>query len=466
MRPLFELIPRRLRTREPWLLLLGFAALFGVYGTLVHPVVQNGDAAVYTEQVANRVFGERAIHIGYVLLGVIFHAILPLQIDRAMNLMALTVGLGGAFALYSAAKRLGSWQAGVGSVLLLLCGTSYVRGMVLSEVDILSAGTVMISFALYVRKRTLLAGLAFGAAMLATPVTATFLPMFLFTFAVSERGIWATVRAQTIRVLLFGLAALLVYLPFVAWQWQSYVYGGRSVTTSAHMPFDAWRQIERGAHFFMLNSWAVLVLYLAGVISSLTDRRLWRRDQPAIGLLLSVISTTFLADRTADVPVHLPSLALLSLVSVLFLQRLAFASKMVWVIPLCAFALMGPTAFATTRREVDRHLEMRARYREMRSQSEPLRAMLVGFPEGFTNERFFEHYAYGISYTGLVPTLREFRSNLNQIRTGRERFVIYFVHGIPGEVQRALQERYELADRVVQGVRYHTLVPREPAGSP
>ncbi|MEO8902864.1 MAG: hypothetical protein ABI627_15185 [Polyangiaceae bacterium] len=457
---MLRLIPGRWRKREPWLLLAGFAVLSGVYGTLVHAVVQNGDAAVYTEQVANRVFSERAIHIGYVLLGVVFHAILPLQIDRAMNVMALTVGLGGALALYWAAKRLGSWQAGVGGVLLLLCASSYVRGMVLSEVDILSAGTLMISYALYLAKRTVLAGIAFGAAMLTTPVTASFLPLFVFTFAVDERGAWQTVRVQFLRLLCFGLVALVVYLPFVAWQWQSYVYGGRSLTTSSTVPFNAWKQVERGARFYMLNSWALLTLYLAAIVGALTDRNLWRRDQPVIGLALSVILTTLVADRTKDVPVHLAALPVLSLVSVLFLQRLASASKMVWAVPVVAFALMGPMAFVTTDREVDVHLKMRARYREMRDKSLPLRAMLVGFPEGFTNERFFEHYAYGISYTGLVPTLAEFRASLSQIRTGPEQFAIYFVHGIPADLRRALQDRYSATDRVLQGVNYHALVPR------
>ncbi|MEI9937674.1 MAG: hypothetical protein WDO69_10685 [Pseudomonadota bacterium] len=456
----FRFVPARLRHAEFWLVAFGFTGLACVYATLMHDVVQNGDAAVYTEQVQQHVFDDRAIHIGYMLLGSVFHALLPLQIDRAMNVMALTFGLAAALALYLTAKHLGSRWAGVASVLLLLCSGSYVKSMVLSEVDILSAALVMISYAFYLHRLNVAAGATFGLAMLTTPVTATFLPLFVLTFAIDEDGAWPTVRVQFMRVLWFGLVALAVYAPFVIWQRQSYFYGGRSVTTSAYFPFDAIAQLERGAHFFMANSWALLALYFAGIVSALTDKSLWRRDQVALGLLLSVLLTALLADRTGDVPVHLPSLAPLALIAVLFLNRLASASKAVWAVPISAFLFMAPSAYLAAQQQVNTQLTLRRRYKAMRAQSEPLRAMLAGFPEGFTRQRFFEHYAYGTSYIGLVPTIAELRARLPQLRSGPEEFVIFFVRRVPRDVERALKDRYELADREVQGAHFKALVPR------
>jgi hypothetical protein len=460
MGDLLRVVPKRLRTPEPWLLALAFAGIFFAYSALVQPVVQNGDAAVYTEQVQNRVLDERTIHIGYVLLGIVFHKLLPLQIDRAMNFMALAVGLAGAAALYGAGRVLGSWWAGVGGVLLLLCSGSYVRGMVMSEVDILSAGLVMVSYALYVGRLTIVAGLVFGAAMLATPVSASMLPLFVFTFRIDGQAFCGTIRRQFLRVLPFGLVALAVYLPVVLWHWNNYVYGGRSLTTSSTIPFDAMKQVARGAHFFMTNSGVLIALYATGIVSALTDKRLWRLDQPAIGLVLSVILTTFAADRTADVPVHLPSLAVLSLLTALFLYRVSRVTSTVWVVPVTAFALMGPGAYQLARRDVDAQLGLRARYQEIREQGRPLRVMLVGFPEGFTRERFFEHYAYGVSYTGLVPTIQEFRSRLKEVKSGPEEYAIYFVHNIPGDVQRALDGRYEQVQRRAAGATFRVLTPR------
>lgn len=458
-------VPARFLSSEPLWIAFGLGILVWAFAPLIQPVVQNGDAAVYTEQVQQHAFNERAIHIGYVLIGSVFR-LLPMQIDRAMNVMALSFGLAALFALYAAGKVFGSRVAGFAGVLLLLGCKSYVRAMVLSEVDILSATLVMISYALYVRKQNLLAGAGFGLAMLTTPVTATFLPMFLFTFALDPRGPRATFRAQFLRVLWFGLVAMAVYLPFVVWQRQSYFFGGRSVTTSGTSPFDAMAQIERGAQFFYINAWPLIPLFCAGILSALSDRELWRRDQPGLALVLTLVLTALLADRTGDVPVHLPALALLCLTTALFLRRVASATRMVWAIPVSAFLLLAWPARRAASHEVDVQLALRERYRAMRERSQPLRAMLAGFSAGFSKQRFFEHYAYGISYTGMVPTIAELRHRLPELKSGTEQYVIYFVGNIPRDVRNALAERYEEGEVRLEGVRFRTLTPTQAAPAP
>jgi Glycosyltransferase family 87 len=448
-------LPARFRKREPWLELLVFLALFALYATLIANVVQNGDAAGYNEQIESGVFAAREIHVGYMALGAAFRALLPLPTDAALNVMALSFGFAALGALYLTAKRWGSRPAAVGSVLCALCSFDYVRSMVLSEVDILSASLVIIAYACYALQRPILAGAVFGVAMLSTPVTLSFVPLFVFTFALDPRGPGVTVRVQFFRVLRFGLAGLIVYMPWVVWHWHAYFWGKRGVFTSPYAPFHGQEQITRCLEVFKDNAWGLLPWFFAGLIAALWDRRRWQQDQPAIGIVLSVITTTLLVDRAGDVPVHLPTFPLVGLIACLFLDRLATASRLVWAVPWCAFLLMGVPAYLSSRTEVEDRRQLWKTYTEIRDQSRPLPAMLVDLPKGFSTHRFFEHYAQG-----TAPSLVEFRRQLRALRSGPEEYVIYFAARIPKDIEGELRERYVSTVRVVNGDSYRVLVPR------
>jgi hypothetical protein len=446
---------------EHWVVAAAFVALFAAYAPLIGDVIQNGDAAVYNEQIERHVFGEHLIHVGYIAIGSVFHAVLPFTIDRALNIMALTLGIAGAGALYATGKLWGSRLAGVSSVLLLLCSSAYVRSMVLSEVDILSASLVTIAYACYARDKSIVAGMAFGLGMLSTPITLGMLPLFVFTFPIDDEGAVSTVRRQVARVFWFGLAGLVVYAPWVLWHFHAYFYGNRGILTAPRARFNVAQQVAHGVDFFERNAWGLLPLYLASLLSALTDRQRWRRDQPALGIVLSVIATALLFDRTTDVPVHLANLCMLSLSIALLLERFASASRIVWALPVCAFALMGIPSYLAARDEVKSDERSRQTYVEMRNQSLPLQAMLVDLPRGFTNYRAFEHYMYGRSYTGRAPTLVEFRRQLSELDSGPDEYAIYFARrGVPPDIELALARRYAVGARVFNGQRYAALLPR------
>lgn len=462
VRPFGGHFRERLPSRESWFTLGGFVALYAAYATLVRDVVQNGDAAVYNEQIETHAFASYLIHVGYIALGSLFHALVPVHVDRGMNLLALTLGIGAAAALYATGKLWGSRLAGLSGVLFLLCSSDYVRAMVLCEVDILSAALVGISYAFYVRGRPVASGLLFGLGMLCTPVSMGMLPLFAFTFALDERGLAVTARAQAWRVLRFGLAGLALYLPWVAAHFHDYFYGARGVFTSPYARFDAAVQIARGAQFFKDNTWALLPLSLTGLLQLLLDKARWRREQPALGILFSVLATV-LIDRAGDVPVHLASIATLALCAALLLDRLASASKIVWAIPCFAFALMGIPAYRAALGEVEEDVQIRNTYQEMRRQSLPLRPMLAGLPPGFSMHRRFDHYAIGDSHAGLAPSLTEVRRRLRELRSGPEEYTIYFAGHLPKDIEQALEDRYVPALRTVNGERYRVLVPRSGA---
>lgn len=455
----FGFVPVELRRREPWLTLLAFVALFVAFSTQIQAVVQNGDAAVYNEQVETHSFGVRTIHTGYMLLGSVFHALLPVQIDRAMNLMALFFGVLGAASCYATAKLWGSRLAGIASVLLLLCSSVYVRGMLLSEVDILSASLVSVAFALHVRKHAAWAGAVFGLAMLSTPITATLLPLFVFTFALDPGGIRGTVRTQFRRVLAFGIAALVVYLPFVIWHRDDYLYGGRGLIHAPRDPFDASLQLLRGAHFFADEIWAFGAFAVLGSLSALADRKQWRLDQPVIGLVLSVLASALIADRAGDVPAQLGNLPVLAVLAAVGFERVARLSRhLVWLLPIGAAVMMLSDAIHSARNEIERQRALHDTYRGLLAQSAPLPVMLVD-PGGFTPRILFEHYTYGRSYTEFAPTLRELRGRLRSLRTEPASYTIAFRRSVPRDVARALEGRYVEQSRTVNGKRFRVLVP-------
>ena len=449
-----------LALKKDWLVALSFALLFVVHATMIRPVVQNADPVLYAYQIEQHDFVSRAIHIGYFLVGTVFHAVLPFRTDTSLNVMALTFGVGGAFALYSAASLLGSRAAGVCSVVFLLCSRSYVRGMLMAEVDILEASLVTMSFALYVNKRAVAAGLVFGVAMLVTPVAVAMLPLFLATFPVIRGEGRELLRRQTKRIFWFGICALFVYLPYVAWNYHGYVYGPRGLATAPRLPFDIAAQAIRGWKFFARESRAMMVLYFAGIVSALLTKRLWLTDQVGLGVSLSIALTVAIADR-ADVPVHLPNIVILCLLAALLVDRLAATTKLAWCVPLAAAAMIARPAYAVARAEVSLQDHRRKLYESMRAQSRPFDVIVVGV-SGFTGTRVFERYAYGESHPGTALTPREFRDYAKRHRRKPGSGEIWCAGGVPDSIQAELEKTYELTSRRAEGTNFGVLVPRLP----
>jgi hypothetical protein len=89
--------------------------------------------------------------------------------------------------------------------------------------------------------------------------------------------------------------------------------------------------------------------------------------------------------------------------------------------------------------------------------------MLAELPPGFSMHRLFEHYVTGQSHIGLAPSLPELRRRLHELRSGPERYAIYFASRLPKDVEQALEDRYLRVVRTVNGEPYQVLVPRPSA---
>jgi 4-amino-4-deoxy-L-arabinose transferase-like glycosyltransferase len=382
-----------------------------------------------------------------------------------MNVMALAFGIATLYAVYLTGVRLGSRVAGVSGVAFLLCAREFVRAMLLAEVDILEVSLVTLSLALYLRGRERLAGVLFGLGMLVTPLSATTLPLFVCTFALVERGPRARLGAHARRVLWFALCSLAVYVPVVAWHFHQYVYGRRSLTTALRLHFNLARQAARSWEFLTAGSWAVAALYLAGILSALTNRRIWRQGQLGLAVVLSVVVTLVAGDRTFDVPVQLPNVVILCLLAGLFVHRVAairgFAiGKLAWALPLAALVLMAPEGYAANQSEIASDVHLRDTYRSMVIQSQPLGLVLVG-PSGFMRTRVFDRYA--ANRAARTVSAREFYGSLRARHQALANAKIWLWSTAPAAKLAPFNASYQLTSLTAGGRRFQVLVPHAPA---
>jgi hypothetical protein len=291
------------------------------------------------------------------------------------------------------------------------------------------------------------------------------LPLFVCTLALDGRGLRASLGAHARRVFWFALCALAVYLPVVAWHFHGYVYGPRSLTTAMRLRFNLARQAARSWAFLTAGSWAVAALYLAGILSALTDWRIWRLGQLGLAVVLSVVLTLVVGDRTFDVPVQLPNVVVLCLLAGLFVHRLAairwFAiGKLAWALPLAALVFMAPEGYVANQREIASDVELRDIYRSMVIQSQPLGLVLVG-PSGFMRTHVFKHYA--VDRAARTLSTREFYGSFRARPQAPATAKIWFWPNVPAAKLAPLKASYELTSLTAGGRSFQVLVPRAPA---
>ena len=417
---------------------------------LLEPVLQNGDAAVYNERVDERHLGERTVHIGYVALGIVFRTLLPGPTDLVMNAMTVVLGLVGQLAVYASALRASrSPLASAAAALALLAVPAYLRGMLLSEVDVPLAALVALAFALFVYGRPAWAGAAFGAALLVSPLAVCGLPMLLAAGLLPHEPAldW---RQRALRFARFAAVAALVYVPPVAYHWREYLYGGRGLLR-VPAPFDWPKQLKLST-LFMQASWLLLIPVLVGGAAAIAKR---------MGVLVAGGALTALLalalDRFNDVPAQLPTAVL---VAPWIALAIALAGRWQRLAPalacLALIASLAATGLARVRGQIAGLASERDAYTTL-AQSSGGRVYMVG-ARNFTQARRFERTVYGRSYTGHVITRRDVRENCAKL--GRSGAYLWFARGSPYLPCFTMRKRYEESAVELGGVSYRLLVPR------
>ncbi|HKO47124.1 MAG TPA: glycosyltransferase family 87 protein [Polyangiaceae bacterium] len=409
---------------------LFFLALFAAHGSLLQPLLQNGDSAVYNQQIDDHDLSHRSTHVGYFALGMLFNALLPFGTDLNMNVMLLVVGFLGLVALYFTAKLASNSRlVGLASVVLALSLPSQVRGMLLSEVDGVSVAFVAMAFACFVRGASLVAGLLFGFSVLVTPLSGPLLVLFLSSFRIRRLGASGVLVGQVKRLAKFGAGALLVFVPAVWMVYQDYVYGPRGLLHAPRSTMTVPQRIAHSVQFTGDELGYTLPLYAVAVVLCLASSRLWRAGQPALPLICSMAMMAVVGDRFLDVPVQLPNLVLLGI-----LPAIAYgvSGRLVRLVLVLLFGLcfIGvQRSYAGIQHDLQTRQQDRNLCLAIRAESGPKAPVLVGI-SGFHQSRTFQRYLSSPAQPALVLEWRAFVRDQQRWLDPVQQTQIWFFRGV------------------------------------
>jgi len=278
---------------------LFLAALAG-YASVCTKALSNGDAAVYVQQMKNLNFGARSVHIGYYLLGAGFIRIFPGSDDYAANLMncflgAVTAVLGYFITFIICHKRLAALFAS----LFLVTHYMFVENSVYAEVYTPQICFLLLALLLWLLNRPVIAGLSFALSFLITTSTIFALPLFFI------------LRPRLRSLILFCAVILAIAVAAILPVYKDYFFGGRGLLKATHASVDIERALRKeGTEVF--SSLFFCIPFVAVGVVELFGRKRFR--PLGIALLALWIVNLLFGEKFADVPVQLPTYALLCLV--------------------------------------------------------------------------------------------------------------------------------------------------------
>jgi len=170
----------------------------------------------------------------------------------------------------------------------------YLRGAVLAEVDGVAAALVMVAVAAWIHDLRILAGIAYGYAMLITPLTTLSLPIFIAAHVNSKQG-WRAYSEHAFSLLIFGIAALAIYAPFVLHYWHDYWEGGRGLLHAPRQPWDVNEQVLRSVSFFKTTALPWLWLAVLAGVAVVQSRPL------ALGTLIATVVAALTGEQSNPV---------------------------------------------------------------------------------------------------------------------------------------------------------------------
>jgi hypothetical protein len=454
--------PKTLLGNEPvarFLVVAFFVALFAAHVILLRPVLQNGDSAVYNAQIEARDLANRSTHVGYFALGMLFNELLPFGTELNMNLMVLTFGVVGLCGVYAVARRLsGSRWAAIGSVLLALVIPSELRGMLLSEVDVVSVSLITVSYAAFLGEAPLIAGALFGLSVLVTPMSGPLLLVFALTVSVSGAGLKRDAARHALALVKFGAAALAVYVPVVFTHYHDYVYGSRGLLHAPRYPLGIAKQLAHSWAFIRAEAGVGLLFYGVGACACLAGRRAWRAGQPVPALLLSVVVMAIVGDRVGNVPVQLPNLVLFATLPSVALVAHPWALRVGALLVLAGCVWTARSSYPLVLSEIEEQERVRQLCIDIREQSRPRSPVLVGLG-GWDRSKAHERYASSRTQPAKALEWRDFVRHQPDWLQSPAVSQIWFFRRVNKRQLSALLTSYSLESRAAAGRSFQVLVP-------
>jgi len=287
---------------------------FILFANLTPDALANGDAAVYAQQIENLDLSKRSVHIGYFLAGIAFTSLVPGPDDYVLNLMNGFFGAGTMSLIYlltfSITRR---HLLATVSTVLLTANYIFVSNTLYAEVYGPQTFFVVLAVLLWLLKRPVLTGLSLVLAIMIIPSSIFALP----TFAIlrPERHAIVLLAATIITILPITLLTLSAYFSNDI---VDYLFGSRGI-------FEVFVLTLRGnspgvnlASAFIKEGYEVLLGFfvfvpfvVTGLIRIITDRSLLAF---AVAVFSLWLFTFGFGEKFSDVPVQLPTYALLCVV--------------------------------------------------------------------------------------------------------------------------------------------------------
>jgi hypothetical protein len=441
--------------------ILLFVSVFGLHAPLLGPLLQNGDSAVYNEQIERRNLAIRTPHVGYLLAGVAFDAALPFATDTNLNVMSLAFGAVGLVALYWIAIQILGHRKW--ALLAVLAGLNYpyVKGMVLSEVDTVMCSLVLTGLACSLRQRSLSAGILFGFAMLVSPLASLWLPLVLLPLL--TRSNQGSGRGGPIgQLVVFSVASVCLYLPFVWYHWQDYLYGARGLLAVHREPFNALQQFQSALHFLWRRGRWMWLAAMLGLVFHLGTKQASGNKLFAVSLLASAGLAAVFGQRFHDVPVQMPFLTLAAIYMMGLLRISTPRSHLVKVIVLVVLAISLFSSYRKTLKLVHARELSHDLYSEVRSSSAPLEPVLIGVRDPWTDKKCFGRIAFGRTSLDRAFTTEEFTKRpMADILRDSQKCLLWLLPEVDDSSIVPLEARFRVEERPLSSGPLRVLVPKD-----
>jgi len=311
---------------------LGLGAVaFILFAALAPNALETGDAATYAQSIATGNLGETTIHLGYYLLGIVVTPLIPLPADRSLNIVSAACGGLSVLSIFLIAHLIsGKKHVALVATLLLLTHDMFIRHALYAEVYLPQTSFLLLAILLWLRNRPILTGAAFAMSVLITPSAVFAVPCLVI------------LRPQRRALSLMGLTAAALLVIAILPNYQDFFFGPRNLLRASRAAFSPIHALNKEGVELLFGFFASLPLITCGIVAAAVRPRF---RVPGLAVASLWLVSLLLGERFTDVPVQLPTYAVLCLLGGLGFSLLpALPRKRRWARLLPLLALLSSAA--------------------------------------------------------------------------------------------------------------------------
>lgn len=286
--------------------------VFVVLATLAPRGLQNGDAALYAQQIEAVSLEKRTVHVGYYLLCIAFTHLTPLDMDFALNILNVLLGALCAAIVFSITYTInGRPITSFAAPIVLLTHYVFVNNAIFAEVYVPQLFFFLLSVQLTLWNRSIGAGLSFAFAFLVTPSTILSAPFILL------------LRPQKRFVLLWAITLVAVVTIAISFHINDFLYGERGLLMAMESRMSIKQALMK--EFQELMGFSFIAVFIMGGLISMgasIKHRLF-----AISIVCLWLAQLVFGERFGDVPVQLPLYSIFAVVAAVGLDKILHHQK-------------------------------------------------------------------------------------------------------------------------------------------